>query len=170
MKITAIVKNNKNRLFNIAIIILALIIASRISKQQAKDMQALKDKNNIEIKKNEVLKDISKIEKKVVGYKNLLLGKDSNLTINDISNIARDSGVSIMSMRPEAQQKYTDYIKGSFNLTISTSDYHTLGNFISRLESDKDVFMVDYLNIRPESQSEGLTVDLKVSTIIFMDY
>jgi Tfp pilus assembly protein PilO len=167
--IITIVKKNKNKLVNIAIIILALIIAAQISKKQTKDMEALVAQSNVEIKKNKVLGDISRLEKKINAYKNLLAEKDPNLTINSIGNIAKETGVNITSIKPEPQQRYPDYIKAPFSLSISTSDYHALGDFISRLETNENVCIVDYIGIKSESPSGALTVNLRVSSVTFMD-
>ena len=169
MEIINLVEKNKNRLFNIAVIILAIIIAANIYKQQSKDMEALKNKSNAEIKKNKVLEDISKLERKINAYKNLLAVRDPNLTINSIGNIAKESGVNIMAIKPEPQQRYQDYIKTPFNLLVNVPSYHVLGDFIAKLESNQNVYMVDYLDIKSETQKGVLTIDLRVSSVAFID-
>lgn len=169
MEINTIIKQNKNKLINIAIIILAVIIASNIYKKQAKDIQAFREKNNVEIKKNKVLQDIRKLEDKINAYKYLLAGREANLTINNISSIAKETSVKIISIRPESQQRHSDYILIPFNLTLNAPNYDALGNFISRLESNETVYIVNSIDIKSESLRGDLTVNLRVSSVKYIN-
>lgn len=161
----------KNKILNIAIIILALIISSNIYKKQAKEIESLKGKTNVEIKKNNMLKNISQLEKRINTYRNLFAKKDVSLVINTISNIAKESGIKIVSIKPipEQRQIYPEYIKFPFNLVLTASKYHALGKFISKVEGYRDVYVVDSLEMRFEPTKEELTVNLKVSSIAFTD-
>ncbi len=161
----------KNKILNIAIIILALIISSNIYKKQAKEIESLKGKTNVEIKKNNMLKSISQLEKRINTYRNLFAKKDVSENINTISNIAKESGIKIVSIKPipEQRQIYPEYIKFPFNLVLNTSKYHALGKFISKVEGYRDVYVIDSLEMRFEPTKEELTVNLKVSSIAFTD-
>ncbi len=165
----------KNRVLSIGIIVFALIIANNIYKVQNKAIILLKESRVKELKKNTILGDISVLDKKVKSYKNFLNKKDISLVIDNIVNIAKDSNVKIVSVRPEPGQVFHLYVKYTFNLTVNISDYLTLGKFINKLENSYDVYMVEGLNVRPrfetteESAIRGLLVNLKVSTFLFKE-
>lgn len=169
MELTEPINKNKNRILNIALIILAFVIASNIYKKQTKEIESLQAKIDLEIKKNGVLKNIGQLEKEINSYKNFLTKKDSNLIMNTIGNIAKEVGVKIVSIRPNLEQSYPDYIKFPFDLVLSASNYHAIGKFISELESHPDVYVIETLGIRPEYQTKELTVNLKLSTVQFAD-
>ena len=69
---------HKNKILNVAILLSSLLIASRIYKQQLKEMDSLKAKENLEYKRSEILSGISAAEKKIAAYKNLLPKKDAS--------------------------------------------------------------------------------------------
>ncbi len=167
MKSIAFVNKNKNKLFNLAVIIVAFMIASNIYKQQTKEMESLKSKNNMETTKNAVIENIGGLEKSINAYKNLLVKKDASSVINTISNIAKESGVKIISIRPAPEQRYPDYIKIPLNLVFSASDYHALSRFINEIESYQDVYVVEAAEIRSQEQAKELAVNLTVSSIAF---
>ena len=164
---------NKKNIINFIIILIALPIAVNIYKSQVKSAGLLKNNKEIELKKNEVLEDISISEKTVNSYKALLNRKDIFLVLNVIGNIAKKSGVKINSLKPQAPQDYPAYIKYSFDLTVDVDNYHALGKFISALESNPDVYFVDNLTIKSteglgeSTQTGKLTVNLTLSTILF---
>ncbi len=54
-------------------------------------------------------------------------------------------------------------------------NYHSLGDFISQIESYKDIYMVDEVSIAAaennqpsENKNTNLNVDLKISTISYL--
>ena len=159
----------KNIVLNIVIIIVALIVSVKIYKRQTSQMEALKAQKEMELKKNEAFQNIGKLEKKLQVYQEILARKDANKVISNITNLAKESDIKIISVRPVAEEVKQDYIKLPFDLTISASDYHALGKFISRLESYTDVYVIGALEIRSESQKRELTANLRLTTIIYKD-
>jgi hypothetical protein len=163
---------NKKNIINFIIIVIALPIAINIYKSQVKSIELLKNKKDIELKKNEVLQNISISEKTVNSYKDILNRKDISLVLNRISDIAKKSGVKIIWLKPVAPQDYSIYIKYSFDLAVDVDNYHTLGKFISALESNPDVYFVERLTIKSTegpgelAQAEKLTINLTLSTIL----
>ncbi|MFA5144979.1 MAG: type 4a pilus biogenesis protein PilO [Candidatus Omnitrophota bacterium] len=165
MKLSGLI--NKNRVFNASLIILAVIVAGNIYKGQGKGVEALKKENDMEIKKNTVMNSLSKGENDLDGYKNIFVKKDAGSIINTLSNIAKESGVKIKSIKPAQEQKLTYYIKTPFNLALSVPGYHALGGFISKLENYRDAYLVvEAVDIRSETQGEGLNVNLMVNSIV----
>ncbi len=168
MELNELTRKYKNNIFNIALIIFALIVANNIYKKQAKVIESLKAKVDLELKKNDVLNGIGQLEKKINSYKSLLTRKESNVVMNVITNIARDSEVKIISIRPASENRQADYIKFTFALILNTPNYHALGKFISKLESYQDVYSVETVTVASQDETKrALTVNLNVSSIVF---
>jgi len=140
----------KNIVIDIAVVVVALMIASSIYKTRGKEFDAVRENKDKEMERNRLLDNMSQLDKKIKSYKSFLNKKDISMVINNISSLAKSSGVKINSVRPEAEQHYPNYIKYSFNCVISVKDYKTIGDFISKLESSSDVYMIDSINLSPE--------------------
>lgn len=171
-----------NKILDIIIILIALFIAINIFKFQVKNIELLKEKKKDEIKKNEVLDNISQLEKTINSYKNTLdkNKKDISSVLNTISNFAKESAVKIISIKPNKEEDYPQYIKYSFDLAINVNSYHNIGQFLSKLESHSEIYLIDKLNtkmiekpkesgqFRQESEiTYGLVVNLTLSVIAF---
>jgi Tfp pilus assembly protein PilO len=161
----------KNTIFNILIVIVALIISNIIYKSQSKTFEILKLNNEKELKKNKVLNNIKRLDEAFLNYKNAINKKDVSLLINNISSIARDSGLVIDLLKPLTESAESIYINYPFELRMHANSYHEVGRFMSRLESDPDIYIVDsmVINLDPESQKGRLLVTLKFRTIIIPD-
>ncbi len=165
-------KLNKNNILNIGIIVLALIFANNIYKGQRQIAESLRQKGNLELKKNEALGNISHLEKMMNSYKRFF-NKDRSLIINTINNIARESDARIISIKPQKEINFPMYVQYPFDLVIGVNSYHSLGGFFSKLESYSEVFIVDSVQIRlatevlKEGQESKFNVNLRVSAISF---
>jgi Tfp pilus assembly protein PilO len=167
MDLAGALSKYKNVFVNIAVVLVSLFIAFNfIYKKQQAEMAVLQEKKQTEEKKNVVLDNISLLEKKIDAYTVLLAKKDASAVISSINEMAKASGVKIVSIRPGQEQQASDYMKSSFDLSLQVDSYHTLGKFISRLESYRDVYVVDSVEIRPD-QGKGLSINLKVSSIAY---
>ena len=167
MKLIPFINKNKNKLFNLAVLIIAFIIASNIYKYQTKKLEALKKRSDMEKRKNAVIENISGLEKSIDAYKNFLVKKDASSVINTISNIAKESRIRIISIRPTSEHRYPDYIKLPFDLSFTAPNYHTLAGFISKIETYQDVYVVEAIEIRSQEQANELAVNLTVSSVAF---
>lgn len=167
MDALVVINKHKNKILNIGLIILALIITNNIYKKQTKEVDSLKAQINTEQKKNAESISIGESLPEIDLYKKLLNKVDTNLALNTISNLAKDSDIKILSINPEGEKKSQDYVKVPFNLAIVTPDYNSLGQFISKIENYKDVFTVEKVRINPVSQKKELNVDLSISSISF---
>jgi len=173
MRLTDYINKYKNKILNIAIVILALIIANNIYKSQNRTLESLKENKDIEMKKNTVLGDIDRLEGRINSYKNLFNKKDVSLIMNTIRGLAKDTNIKIISLRPQKEKDYPVYIKYSFDLVMNARDYHQIGKFISKIEGSPDIYMIDNINIRPLTESQTaqqtykLTVELTLSTVFF---
>lgn len=167
-------EKHKNKVLNFGVIILALFIAFQIYKSANERVNFLIQQKDDELKKNRAAEEIAAFERKIEGYKKIFVKEDVGSVIDTISNIAKNCSIKIVSIKPGDEKAYPDYIKSVFLITVSAPDYHTLGNFISQIESYKDIYMVDEVaialaeNKQPlESASRNLNVNLKISTISY---
>jgi len=170
-------EKNKNKILNFGIIILALFIAFQIYKSSDGQLNSLSQQKDDELKRNQAMEEIAVLEKKIDGYKKIFVKEDLSSVMDTISNIAKNCSVKILSIKPSNEEANPDYLKSTFLITLNTPNYHSLGNFVSQIESYKDIYMVDEVNIdsaginqSPESTSKNtnLSVSLKISTISYL--
>jgi len=160
----------KHRLVNVLLLIIALVIAFRIYNKQVTNIGQLKQQKNAEIEKNKVLVKLGELGEKVKEYTEYINSKDLSSSINTISDMARESAVEITSIRPAGEEDQGVYIRYPYDLKVTSSSYHNIGNFISKLENHPAIFLVESAAISPaagqdESQPEKVNVDLRISTI-----
>ena len=161
-----VINKHKNKLLNILVLIIAVIVAYNIFKVQNLKAVSLENKKETEIKKNEVLAEINKLENKIGSYKKFINRKDVPSVINTINNIAKESMVKIVSIKPQPDKDDNpDYAVYSFSLLVNAEDYHALGRFIAKLESSSDLYSVDNLDIKTV-QEETIAADLILSTFL----
>lgn len=177
IKIEVILKN-KNKILNFGMIFLLLFIALQIYKYGVRQMNSLAEQRENELKKNKVIENIVSLEKQIGVYKKVLVKKDLGSVMDTMSSIAKASAIKIISIKPIKEETYTDYLKSSFLITAQTPNYHSLGNFISQLESYKDIYLVDEVTVissvsgyagESSNKSTGLNVNLKISTIAYLN-
>jgi Tfp pilus assembly protein PilO len=169
----AALNKHKNIILNIGVIIIFLIIANGIYKDQSLTLANLERSREVEMKKNAALGNISVLEKKISLYRDFLNKKDLASMINNISNIARESEIRIISIRPQNEKDQGDYIKYPFVLSIAAQNYHKLGQFIARLESSPDVYIIESISVRPfvggaqqAKEAERVYGDITLVTIL----
>ena len=111
------------------------------------------------------------MEKRITSYKQTFNRKDLGAVIGAMTDISRDTRVKVISVKPGSEQQFPDYTKTSFLIVVRVADYHALGQFISKVENYKDLFLVEDVNIATASiQSDkkaekDLDINLKISTI-----
>ena len=110
-KIRKIFIEDKNRILSIALILLTLVITTYIYRTQSKYTNQLNVKKDTELKKNELFNQLSRTEKNLQYYKTLFNKKDSSSVINTITNLAKDSNIKIISIKPNREEKRLEYIK-----------------------------------------------------------
>jgi Tfp pilus assembly protein PilO len=167
MDLISLINKNKNKVFNIVVIIISIVIALNIYKKQMVGIDSLKAKISEEDKKNRTLDNIGELETKIDAYRRLLVKKEANSSINDINNIARNAGIRIISIRPSGEDSFIDYKKSMFDLTVSSPDYDSLARFINALEVYKSVYMIEVLDIHPYSdiKRNELNANLRISAV-----
>ena len=156
---------NKNKIFNILFLLFSLFVAGQIYGKQLKRRDLLVERKDLESKKNVILDGISNTDKRIESYKSLLERDDPSKVISIVSNIANQTEVKIISIKPDQQQRLSEYVKIPYRMELITASYHNLGYFLSRLESHGSVFMVDAIEVRKEGLSKDLKVTLTASLI-----
>lgn len=171
----------KKRIISLVLIVLTLMVVSSVYQNQSKKVESLRAAKEAELKKNEVLQGIGRSEKTLKLYNNLLGKKDPYLVMNALTDIANDSGVVLVSVKPGTEIKQPLYIKQPFNLVASAESYHAIGKFISSIENHPDIFFIDAVIIRAQENrqtreseagqaskpAEKLNINLSLSTIVF---
>ena len=152
-KIMNLFLKGRKRVLSMGIILFTLFITLIIYRIQTKQIESLYVNKDTELKKNEVLNEISRSEKAIKLYKNLLSQKDASSVMNTISGIARDSNVRLISIKPAREENQPLYIKTPFILVIGADNYHAIGKFISKLENQPDIYFIDTISIKPQEES-----------------
>jgi hypothetical protein len=171
MGLESLIGKNKNKVFNIVLVIISLIFASNIYKKQIANINSLEANITEEEKKNRTLDNIGKLNSKIDAYRKLLPRKESDSSMNDINNIARNAGVKIMSNKTSGEESFPDYKKYIYDLAISSPDYDSLAKFINLLEVSQAVYMIDVLDLRSFSynREKELNANLRVSAVAMIE-
>jgi len=166
---------NKNKIINTGIILVAIFVSIYLYSVQSQQLISLEESKNEEIKKSEVIESLTRVEQRINSYKQMFSKKDLGSVIGAMTDISKNTRVKIVSVKPGAEQEFSDYVKTSFLIVVRVANYHALGEFISKVENYKDLFLVEDVNIisvgsgRSENKSEkDLDIGLKISSIIFI--
>jgi Tfp pilus assembly protein PilO len=157
---------------NLIVIIIAGVVAFNLYQKNevAKASLGVKIKN--EQKKSKVLENIDQSEKTMAAYRKLLSKKDASLVMATITNMAKEQGVHVATVKPLPELRLDQFIKIPFVLTVTPSSYHALGKFISAIESFQDVYVVDSVEITTKGEggeSGKLTANITISSIALAD-
>jgi hypothetical protein len=170
-----LIERHKSKVINLGVIILALVIAFQFYRSNNEQISALIQQQNNELEKNKVIEDIAILEKKADQYKKVFVKKDLASIVSIISGIAKDSLVKIVSVKPYAEETLDNHINSSFLITLNAPSYHALGNFISKIENHKDIYLVSEIGVNssvsnPNSAGANLDlgVSLKINTISYL--
>lgn len=183
-KLIDLLLKGKKKTLSIGIIIFTLITTLVIYGIQAKKIGSLQLEKEAEIKKNEILNDISQTEKKIRRHGNILKRKDASVVIESINEIAKGANVKITSIKPHPEKAEVLYIRYPFAIVFSADSFHLVGKFISKMENHPNAYFVDSLRIRQVEETvpsykelpgmgvkpaTKLVVNLVLSTIAFKD-
>lgn len=162
-KIMGLFFKSRKKALSIGIIIFTLIITLTVYKIQAKKIELLQIKKDTEQKKNEVLNEISRSEKTIQFYKNLLTRKDASAVMGSISNLARESNLRLISISAGNEESQPLYTKTPFVLVIDTDSYSAIGKFISKIENQPEIYFVESVSIRLQEEIRGPDKELSVA-------
>jgi hypothetical protein len=169
------IERNKNKIINLAVIILALVIAFKFYRSFSDQVSSLIQQQTQELEKNKITEDIAVFEKKAEVYKKRFVKKDLSSIMDIISSIAKDTSIKIVSVKPFAEEVLDNYLKSSFLITLSAPGYHTLSDFISKIENNHEIFLVSEVNVSSVAPNADaatdnidLGVSLKINTISYL--
>lgn len=168
-RVDQIIKN-KNKILNFGLILLFLFIALQVYRFGNKQESLLIEQKENELKKNKVIENLDSLQKQVEGYKKVLVRQDLGTVMDRISNIAKASSTEVISIKPIKEEPYGDYTISSFIITARAASYHSLAEFISKIENYKNVYLVESLDITASggaSSNQELSATLKIGTISY---
>ncbi len=145
---------DKKKIFGIGIIIITIVVALVIHKSQTKKVESLHAQKDAELKKNEILTEIGRSEKTIKLYGNILGKKDPASVMNALSSIAKESKVTMVSIKADSEENRSLYIRSPFSLVIEANSYHAIGKFISKVENNADIYFVDAISIKAREESQ----------------
>jgi hypothetical protein len=154
--ITDYIKDRRHY-FSIGIVILTIIISLIINKGQAKKIESLTFERDVEMRKNDVLTDLSNSEKAIKSFASTLAKKDIVSVTDILTNTAKDSNVALVSIKKDSEENHPLYTSSRFICAIGANAYHDIGKFISKLENHSGVFYIDAISIK--AQEENLETD-----------
>lgn len=159
----------KSNIANLAVIIIFVVISINIYKSQTKNTASLNERKDTETKKNKVLEEIGQLQKNIDDLTNLVNSKDISATINNLNNMAREFSVKISAIKPAGIQDFPLYTKYPFELTVEADNYHQIGKFISKIETNPNIYTVESLSMHPQADNQlgEVTASLKISTVLF---
>ena len=162
---------HKSKILHIVIILFALNIAHKIYSKTVLNLASLSEKKEIEIKKNETLKEILNVQNKLDTIVQVINKKDVSLVMDKLGSMAKETSVKIISFKPNPVNEFPTYLKYTFDLTVAASNYHDIGRFITKIESSADTYQVDSCIISLQGQQQDaakgkLIITLKLSTIV----
>jgi len=169
------VNNNKNKVLTFGFILLVIFAALKLYSSQNQQLASLEENKNEEIKKSASIESLIQVERKINNYKQAFGKKDLSSVVGAMTDLAKDTRVEVISIKPGNEQRFVDYVKSSFLIEIRAQDYHALGQFISNVENYKDLFFVEEVDIVSSANMQtgiktekDLDIHLKISTIIFL--
>lgn len=154
----------KENIFSVVVISICLMVAFKIYNGNQAVIASLKQTEETERKKNEVLQEISGLEKGFQSLKDKVNNKAITSIIYSLTTLAKNSDVKITYIRPEGEANAGTYLKYPFELSVSASSYHKLGKFVSRLENAPEFYSVDKMDLAVGNGQ--VNAHLSVSTIL----
>ena len=162
------IEKYRNTVISAAVIIAALVISYNIYQGNLSASASLKAKISEEEKKNSELEKINKMDKRIIAYKQLLVKREASAVMNDISDMAKGAGVTVLSIKPSQRESEAAYVKDNFDVIVNAPGYNALAKFIYTVESYNSVYIIDSVDINSQSglKKAGLTANLRISSVV----
>ena len=162
----------RNTAFNIGLVLVALIVARVIYSNQYKKVVDLRKNISQEEQKNVLFSELNGVQKKLAVYKQVYTKKEASAIMNDITQVARDADVRIISIKPGEEHKQLGYSELYIDVSIGASDYHSVAKFVASLENSAYLYLIKSYYIRPQilnpeiakSKQDRLLVQTTIST------
>jgi hypothetical protein len=162
--VKAVLKFAKENVISMLIVAVCAVIAVKEFNQKQAAIGLLKQSDELEMKKNEVLVELRGLEKSFQGLKEKVNNKAIVSVIYSLSTLAKNADVKIVTIKPVVEQAFSAYTRYPFELSVSAPDYHTFGKFISKLENAPEFFFIEHLEVT--MGSDQINVKMLVSTVL----
>ncbi len=158
----------KQNLLSLIIVGIAVFIALKIYHNKEKEIVVLKNQKESERMKNEVLNEISALEKELAYFDEKINTKQLSSSLDKISDFAKTYSVDISKITPLKEINMGVYTKYPFEMFLSATSYHQLAEFVSVLENSPDIYIVENLVISGniEGKADSVTASLSIATIL----
>jgi len=150
------IAQHKDRVIFAIIILLAFFIGYNLIYRLAQEkINSLDVRIKAETKKKDILKTIAVIDKKLETYQCRALASTEITQLVDIlSKLAKQAGVEINSFDPKTTTSRKQYIEVPLRMPMR-STYHSLGQFLSLVESNDELIWVKELKVNKPEVSVG---------------
>ena len=145
----------KNQVIKAGILLLGFILSVSVYQNQQKKIRNLKIELVREEQRMGLAKEVVSLSGKVNQISAPYLKGASPLSIDKFNDFASQSKVKIIQLTPEKETDFGAYAVMSFNVSLQ-ADYHSLGRFLSMLESGKEMIRVEQITV---SLSPGAVQD-----------
>jgi hypothetical protein len=148
--LNALLTRYRNIAFNIGLVLVALIVSRVIYGNQYKNVEDLRRKISVEEQKNVLFAELNSDQKKLTAYKQVYARREASTIVNDITQIARDSDVRILSIRPGEEHKQAGYSELLIDVSVGASDYQSLARFVTNLENSTTLYLFKTFIVRSQ--------------------
>lgn len=157
-----------------AVVVCGLILANFIYQKQQQRIKAIESEIAQQEQKISLAKELTALDGKLKAITATYIKKDTSFTIDKFNEFAASAGAKITSLAVENETDSGLYTVTGYRLSIR-ADYHSVGKFISALESAGDIVKIEELSLslaaaqararRPQgtNQTNILNVNIRVS-------
>ena len=140
-------KKNALILIGSLIVFVSLLMARSIYQKQTAEIKNIQKNISEEQQKSAILTRIVVAEGIIKRYCQYLPStKDNRWLLGQLSDIADQTEVSLLSISPRLPKEANKYVSLSVDVEIRC-DYNQLGNFISKLESSPQLIRLDSVQL-----------------------
>lgn len=157
-----------------AVVLCGFILANIIYQKQQQRIKAVEAEIAQQEQKISLAKELAALDDKLKTITTTYIKKDSSFTIDKFNEFASFAGAKITSLSVENETDSGLYTVTAYRLSIR-ADYHSVGKFISVLESAGDIVKIEELSLslaaaqararRPQGPNRAniLNVNIRVS-------
>lgn len=160
--------NNKMVVVLAGVFVLAVVFGNNMFIQPFfKKSASVKVTYDQEKNKKALVDEISAIRAHISEFKSKFVSRKevSNL-IQELSEMAMKSGLDLSAVSPGKSEIQVDYEKTILSLQ-ATGNYHQLGDFVSRVESDPRFLKIESLNVFTETHAKGRTLKINLVVAVY---
>lgn len=170
MNLTTAFKDSKSTIVAIAAVAAVLfyiICWNVILKPPADKLFALRQTRELETRKSALISRIVLHEGKMRQYKSRFSrSSEPSWLVEEVSSMASETGLDIETLSPQPPQVNNEFMTIRLNLD-ARADYHSIGQFLSRLESHEIFIKVEHLQAstlqRDENPGSAGPIQLRMS-------